>query len=191
MNIMHGMNRSDLPRHVTSSLAARLRAMPAVVVSGARQTGKTTLAEELTPGRRRYMSLDDLDVFELARRDPHALLGGETPLTLDEIQREPELLRAIKRAIDRKRRDRGRPEFSGRTEIQRHDAPRVQRLRRDPRDDQIAVATALNGHYANPSQRPFDRQFRRQLYHLPRASFTFALSNVITTNPEALCIESN
>jgi predicted AAA+ superfamily ATPase len=77
--------------------------MPAVVVSGARQTGKSTLAQDLTPGARRFISLDDLDAMELARRDPEALVEGP-PVTLDEVQREPDLLRAVKRAIDRDRR---------------------------------------------------------------------------------------
>jgi predicted AAA+ superfamily ATPase len=50
------------------------------------------------------LSLDDLDVADLARRDPEALVGGSTPIVLDEIQREPELLSAVKRAIDGHRR---------------------------------------------------------------------------------------
>ena len=78
--------------------------MPAVVVTGARQTGKSTLAQELTPGKRRFFSLDDLDPQEQARRDPEALLGGHQPVTIDEVQREPDLLRTVKRAIDRQRR---------------------------------------------------------------------------------------
>lgn len=77
--------------------------MPAVVVTGARQTGKRTLVEELIPGTRRYATLDDLDVLDAARRDPEVLVGGPGPVTLDEVQREPELLRAVKRAIDRDR----------------------------------------------------------------------------------------
>ena len=93
-----------------------MRVMPAVVVSGARQTGKSTLARSFgqaevssggaSPdhGGRRYLSLDDLDVIDLARRDPDALVRGAGPTTLDEVQREPELLRAVKREIDRHRR---------------------------------------------------------------------------------------
>jgi predicted AAA+ superfamily ATPase len=92
-----------LPRLAATALAARLRVMPAVVVTGARQTGKSTLSVALSPGKRRYFSLDDLDVQELARRDPAALLEGSQPVTLDEVQREPDLLSAVKRAIDRKR----------------------------------------------------------------------------------------
>jgi len=101
---MHAMDAANLPRLVAQSLAERLGVMPAVVVTGARQTGKSTLAQELAPGKRRYFSLDDLDVADAARRDPELLVGGDQPVTLDEVQREPDLLRAVKRAIDRKRR---------------------------------------------------------------------------------------
>ena len=104
MIIMHAMDSTNLPRLVAQSLAERLRVMPAVVVTGARQTGKSTLAQELAPGKRRYFSLDDLDVADAARRDPELLVGGDQPVTLDEVQREPDLLRAVKRAIDKKRR---------------------------------------------------------------------------------------
>src|ERR1044071_2884319 len=104
MIIIHAMNAAPLPRLVTPSLRDRLGVMPAVVVTGARQTGKSTLARELAPGGRRFLSLDDLDVVDAARHDPDALLGGAQPVTLDEVQREPDLLRAVKRAIDRRRR---------------------------------------------------------------------------------------
>lgn len=103
MIIIHGVNRNPCPRVVDASLAERLRIMPAVVVTGPRQSGKSTLAQELAPGERRYFSLDDLDVMEAARRDPDVLVGGTEPVTLDEVQREPELLHAVKREIDRRR----------------------------------------------------------------------------------------
>ena len=83
-----------LPRLAGPSLAERLRVMPAAVVTGARQTGKSTLARDKTLGDRRYVSLDDLDVIDAARRDPDALVGGDQPLTIDEVQRHPELLHA-------------------------------------------------------------------------------------------------
>ena len=101
MKIIHGMN--PLPRLVSGALADRLKVMPAVVVTGARQTGKSTLAERLVAGGRRYRTLDDFDVLAAARRDPDALVGGQEPITLDEVQREPDLLSAVKRAIDRNR----------------------------------------------------------------------------------------
>src|SRR5512134_1812458 len=104
MIIMHGMaDRATLPRLVSSALGERLRAMPALVVTGPRQAGKSTLVLHLAPGKRRYRTLDDLDVLDAAQRDPEALLGGTEALTLDEVQRAPELLHAVKRAIDQRR----------------------------------------------------------------------------------------
>ena len=76
--------------------------MPAVVVTGARQTGKSTLAQELMPGGRRFLSLDDLDVVDAPPRSRGAP-GGSQQVTLDEVQREPDLLHAVKRAIDQQR----------------------------------------------------------------------------------------
>jgi predicted AAA+ superfamily ATPase len=107
MIIIHVVNDLPLPRLLTRAVTDHLGVMPAVVVTGARQTGKSTLVEDLTPGERTFFSLDDLDVVDLARRDPDALLGGTGPITLDEVQRTPELLVAVKRAIDRNR-TRGR-----------------------------------------------------------------------------------
>ena len=103
MIIIHRMDDPLLPRLVAGSLAERLRVMPAVVITGPRQAGKSTLAQELSPQPRRYFSLDDLDVVDAARRDPELLVGGSQPVTIDEVQREPDLLRAVKLAIDRKR----------------------------------------------------------------------------------------
>jgi predicted AAA+ superfamily ATPase len=103
MIIIHAVDPKTLPRLAAEPLAVRLRTMPALVIGGPRQAGKTTLVQRLAPGKRRYHSLDDLDVLDAARRDPEALVGGNEPVTLDEVQRAPELLHAVKRAIDRRR----------------------------------------------------------------------------------------
>ena len=91
-----------LPRAGAASLAARLGVMPVTIVTGARQTGKTTLVRELTPGERRYATLDEPYAAQLARRDPRTLLGSGR-LTLDEVQREPRVLSAVKLAVDEER----------------------------------------------------------------------------------------
>lgn len=104
MIIIGFMINPPVPRLVANSLSERLRIMPAVVLTGPRQAGKSTLAQSPSLGARRYLSLDDLDNVDAARRDPESLVGGTGPVTLDEVQREPDLLLAVKRAIDRKRR---------------------------------------------------------------------------------------
>lgn len=102
MIIIHRMSDSrTLPRVLASPLAAALRASPVVVLTGARQTGKTTLALGGKLGvRRTYLSLDEIDVLDRARREPDALVRDAGRLTLDEVQRSPELLLAVKRAVD-------------------------------------------------------------------------------------------
>jgi predicted AAA+ superfamily ATPase len=104
MIIIHAMNDPHYPRLVARSLEDRMRVMPAVVLTGARQTGKSTLARAVGPPGRRYVTLDELDVMAAARNDSQALVGGGRPVTLDEVQRDPGLLLAVKREIDAARR---------------------------------------------------------------------------------------
>ena len=98
MVIIQAMNEM-LPRLVADQLATHLRTMPAVVVTGARQTGKSTLAQAAGPDRR-FVSLDDFDALDAARREPQLLLAGAAPITVDEVQRAPALLQRVKIAID-------------------------------------------------------------------------------------------
>lgn len=87
-------------------LLAALADTPVVLLHGARQVGKSTLAQEVASGPHpaRYLSFDDETVLAAAKSDPpgfvHALQG---PVVLDEIQRVPELLTSIKVAVDRNR----------------------------------------------------------------------------------------
>lgn len=89
-------------------LAARLHEAladtPVVLLIGARQAGKSTLAQGLS-GDARYITLDDAVTLEAARRDPTAFVDREaSPLVIDEVQRAPELLLAVKASVDRDRR---------------------------------------------------------------------------------------
>ena len=92
------------PRLQSPILAQVLTQYPIVVVHGARQTGKTTLVQEspICQGRT-FLSLDDFDVRDVAQSDPTALFIGRDCITLDEIQRQPDLLLAIKADVDRQR----------------------------------------------------------------------------------------
>lgn len=92
-----------LPRLLREPLERALAVFPVVVVTGARQTGKTTLVQRVG-GDRPYLSLDDLDVRDQALSAPDDLLRRNERLTLDEVQRSPDLLLAVKRAVDQDRR---------------------------------------------------------------------------------------
>lgn len=92
-------------RELAPLVQEALRTLPVVVVTGLRQAGKTTLLQgDAGLQQRRYLTLDDFATLEAARTDPEALIAGEEPLTLDEVQRSPDLLLAVKRAVDRRRR---------------------------------------------------------------------------------------
>jgi uncharacterized protein len=94
-----------LPRLAGSALAHAASVMPVTVVTGARQTGKSTLVRDLAPaGERPYFTLDDLDILEQAIDAPDDLVARAGRLTLDEVQRAPQLLLAVKRAVDSGRR---------------------------------------------------------------------------------------
>ncbi len=105
MIIIHLMNSLD--RALSDLAVAALAAMPVVVLTGARQTGKSTLARQLGGDDRLYLTLDDYDVLDQATSAPDDLVARAPRQTLDEVQRAPGLLIAIKRAVDRKRQ-RGR-----------------------------------------------------------------------------------
>ncbi len=89
------------PRWFQRNLHAALRVLPVSVVTGARQTGKTTLTRVVEPTRA-YFTLDDVGVLDQAERNPDALLVTR-PVILDEVQRAPQLLLAVKRAVDARR----------------------------------------------------------------------------------------
>ena len=91
-------------RFIRHRLDASLADTRVVLLNGARQTGKSTLAQELVAARNgRYLTLDDPTVLGLARSDPAALLAGAgAGLTvIDEVQLAPALFPALKREVDR------------------------------------------------------------------------------------------
>lgn len=102
-----------LPRALEETLTRGLKVMPVVAVTGARQTGKSTLARVLARDPDRlYVTLDDIDVLDQARNAPGDLVRRAPRMTLDEVQRAPDLLLAIKRAVD-ERREPGRFVLTG------------------------------------------------------------------------------
>ena len=103
MDIIHAMNGFLLPRLLEAPLGTALCSFPVVVVTGARQTGKSTLVRQVEDGGRSYLTLDDLEVLERARLAPASLVRDAIRLTLDEVQRSPDLLLAVKQAVDERR----------------------------------------------------------------------------------------
>jgi len=78
--------------------------MPVVVLTGMRQTGKSTfLQNEAALKKRRYVSFDDFAQLAAANEDPDGFVASDEPMTIDEAHKCPEILGAIKRSVDRER----------------------------------------------------------------------------------------
>ena len=93
-----------LSREITPRLERALRQLPVVVLSGLRQSGKSTLLQNeagLARGHA-YRTLDDFATLAAARANPESLLEGA--VILDEVQRCPEMLVAMKKSVDEQRR---------------------------------------------------------------------------------------
>jgi predicted AAA+ superfamily ATPase len=104
-------------------LAPRIREAltdtPVIFINGARQCGKSTLAKQLVSKNypAKYLTLDDMEVFNAARSDPSGFIAGlDSPVILDEIQHLPALFPVIKAVVDRDRTP-GRFLLTGSTNI--------------------------------------------------------------------------
>jgi len=83
-----------------------LKTRRAVIISGARQCGKSTLLEMFFGGRVEIRSLDSKRLREAALLDPQSFVryDGDGPMVIDEVQKAPELLSEIKLVVDKNRR---------------------------------------------------------------------------------------
>ena len=96
-----------IPRIIHNQIIAALQQRPALILTGARQTGKTSLIRRMLPDYR-YVSLDLPSEAALAERDPDAFLQRyPPPLIIDEVQYAPAVFRHIKAVIDNRRTERG------------------------------------------------------------------------------------
>ncbi len=73
---------------------------PVVLIVGPRRAGKTTLVRKMAEAGRTYITLDDQTVLDAARSDPTGFIRGLDHAVVDEIQRAPDMLLAIKKTVD-------------------------------------------------------------------------------------------
>lgn len=92
-------------RHIQARIDESLLDTPVVLVSGPRQSGKTTLVRQIAQRQNsRYLTLDDELTLLSARQDPVGLIRSLDMAVIDEVQRAPQLLLAIKKSVDEDRR---------------------------------------------------------------------------------------
>ena len=100
------MNITSLyPRLIEPHIAEALLDTPVVLLAGPRQAGKTTLVRQIAQQQGlRYLTMDDELVLLSAREDPVGMIRSLDRAVIDEIQRAPQLLLAIKKSVDEDRR---------------------------------------------------------------------------------------
>ena len=93
-----------IPRDLTQIIEAGSRFFPAIMLTGPRQVGKTTLLRSIAEPERKYVTLDDSNIRQQAKEDPRSFVEHfPPPVLIDEIQYVPELLNYIKIVIDERR----------------------------------------------------------------------------------------
>jgi len=93
--------RSYIPRILGEHIREGLNFTKVVIITGARQVGKTTLVKNESPMRSwTFISFDDLEALELAKKSPQELLSLSDHLVIDEVQKAPEFLSWVKKSVD-------------------------------------------------------------------------------------------
>ena len=102
-----------IPRDIEAQVRSALKAFPALVLTGPRRAGKTSLLRQLFP-RATYHLLEDPDLVARLRADPQGFLDGvRTPAILDEVQNVPEVFAHVRSRIDRTPRTKGQWMLTG------------------------------------------------------------------------------
>lgn len=97
-------NENLYSRLLSRSVEEALGDTPVVLITGPRQSGKTTLVRHLVNTGMRYLTLDDQVTLLSAQQDPVGFIRNLNSAVIDEIQRAPDLLLAIKKSVDENRK---------------------------------------------------------------------------------------
>jgi len=91
-----------ISRAIMNDLKEYMKYFPVLLISGARQVGKSTLALHLNI--KNYITLDDINMYEMAKNDPKGFIEKlDNPVVIDEAQRLPQLMITIKEFVDKDR----------------------------------------------------------------------------------------
>jgi len=90
-----------IKRDLSESISKIALQFPVIIITGPRQSGKTTLVQNIFP-EKAYISLEDLDTREFAEQDPRGFLSQyQDGAILDEVQRVPQLFSYIQGVVDK------------------------------------------------------------------------------------------
>jgi hypothetical protein len=175
------------PREITPSIISALDDMPVIVITGMKQTGKSTfLQQQAELQGRKYVTLDDFAQLAAARENPDGFVETNEPLIIDEVQRCPELFVAIKRVADRMRIP-GKFILSGSANFL---------LMKNISESLTGRAIYFNLHpftrrelNAQLSDKPFIRKFfeNQSIQHLPEVS-PIPLSEIVKGGMPSVCL---
>src|SRR3989339_1077771 len=101
-------------RLIQKQFLKAIKTFPVVILTGARQTGKSTLCKTLLKKTHAYVSLEDPDIRRQALDDPRTFLKNfPSPIILDEIQHAPDLPSYLQGIVDKNRRRYGQYILTG------------------------------------------------------------------------------
>ncbi|MDR1150907.1 MAG: ATP-binding protein [Bifidobacteriaceae bacterium] len=166
------------PRFLAARIMEALRDTRIVLLQGARQVGKSTLASQIAQDRGGLVvSLDDPGVLRYARDDPAGFVdqAGGHLLVIDEAQRAPELVLALKVAVDRDRRP-GRYMVTGSADLT-HVGPTHESL--VGRVETLVLEPLSQGELAGRGERFIDRVFADEPVRLLRHSGSLSRSGYV------------